>query len=72
MNRLIIEGYVIVFWMLLLIGLIGTLRSSKWPRLKLIWYDLWVGAYYDRAKKLFYVLPLPCLVVIFDWKKYDR
>jgi hypothetical protein len=25
------------------------------------WYDFWVGAYYDRAKRRLYVLPLPCI-----------
>lgn len=23
------------------------------------WYDLWVGAYYDRASRALYVCPLP-------------
>ncbi len=25
------------------------------------WYDLWIGAYYDRKAARLYVLPLPCL-----------
>lgn len=25
------------------------------------WYDLWVGAYWDRKTRQLYVLPLPCL-----------
>jgi hypothetical protein len=25
------------------------------------WYDLWIGAYWDRKAKVLYVLPLPCL-----------
>jgi hypothetical protein len=25
------------------------------------WYDLWIGAYWDRAGRKLYVLPLPCL-----------
>lgn len=25
------------------------------------WYDFWIGAYYNRAKRRIYVLPLPCI-----------
>lgn len=27
------------------------------------WYDLWIGAYYDRKARALYVLPVPCLGV---------
>lgn len=30
------------------------------------WYDLWVGAFYDREKRRLYVLPLPCLGIVID------
>ena len=30
---------------------------------KFAWYDLWVGAYYDRLEKTLYICPLPMLVV---------
>jgi hypothetical protein len=32
--------------------------------LEFIWYDLWIGVYIDRKKKIVYVNPLPCVV----WK----
>jgi hypothetical protein len=27
------------------------------------WYDLWVGAYWDRTNRVLYVCPLPCVVI---------
>ena len=30
---------------------------------KFAWYDLWVGVYIDRTKRVLYVCPLPTLLV---------
>ncbi len=27
------------------------------------WYDMWIGAYYDRAWRVLYVCPLPMVVI---------
>ncbi len=32
------------------------------------WYDLWVGAYWDKARRRLYVLPVPCLGVVIDFE----
>lgn len=32
------------------------------------WYDLWVGVYWDRAKRRLYILPLPCIGVVVEFK----
>jgi hypothetical protein len=31
------------------------------------WYDLWIGAYWDRANRRLYVLPLPMLGVVVEF-----
>jgi hypothetical protein len=33
--------------------------------IRFAWYDMWVGAYYDREKGTLYVCPLPCLLLTF-------
>ena len=38
-------------------------------RLVLAWYDLWIGAYYDRAQRRLYVFPVPCLGVVFELRE---
>jgi hypothetical protein len=32
------------------------------------WYDLWVGAFYDRKTRKLYILPLPCIGVVIQFK----
>lgn len=31
------------------------------------WYDLWVGAFWDRQKRRLYILPLPCIGVVIQF-----
>ncbi len=31
------------------------------------WYDLWIGAYWDKRHRRLYVLPLPCLGVVIQF-----
>jgi hypothetical protein len=33
------------------------------------WYDLWVGAFWDRQKQRLYILPLPCIGVVIDFRR---
>lgn len=38
-------------------------------KLKFIWFDLWVGFFYDVPKKTLYFCPLPCIVFIIQQMK---
>lgn len=31
------------------------------------WYDLWVGAFWDAAKRRLYVFPIPCLGLLIQF-----
>jgi len=31
------------------------------------WYDFWVGVFWDRQKRRLYVLPIPCVGLVFDF-----
>jgi hypothetical protein len=33
----------------------------------LAWYDLWIGADWDRKARKLYILPLPCVGVVIEW-----
>jgi len=35
----------------------------------LAWYDLWVGAYWDRKGRRLYLLPFPCVGVVIEFNK---
>ena len=36
------------------------------------WYDLWVGAYWDRAHRRLYVLPVPCVGFVIQFARPVR
>jgi hypothetical protein len=31
------------------------------------WYDFWIGVFWDCQKRRLYVLPMPCLGIVFDF-----
>lgn len=35
-------------------------------KFKFLWYDFWIGGFYDRHKKVFYFCPVPMCVFIFE------
>jgi hypothetical protein len=32
------------------------------------WYDLWIGAFWDRKLRKLYILPLPCIGIVLEFK----
>ncbi len=32
-------------------------------QLAFLWYDFWIGWFYDRTKKILYICPLPMCVI---------
>lgn len=32
-----------------------------------LWFDAWVGFFWDKAKRILYFAPLPCCVLKFDF-----
>ena len=35
------------------------------------WYDFWIGAFWDRAKRKLYILPVPMIGVVVDFGERD-
>lgn len=40
--------------------------SSPECRVIFAWYDLWVGAFYDRKRRVLYILLVPCVGI--EWR----
>lgn len=32
------------------------------------WYDLWIGAFWDRKSRKLYIMPLPCIGVVIEFR----
>ena len=37
-------------------------------RLFIAWYDLWVGAYWNRERRRLYICPLPCVCLMIQFR----
>jgi len=52
-------------------------KLKKHFTLRLLWYDMWIGAYWDRSSRCLYVCPLPMICIRFylspkNKKRYRR
>jgi len=35
------------------------------------WYDIWIGAFWDRKARKLYILPVPCLGIVIEFASLD-
>lgn len=42
----------------------------KYIGFELLWFDAWVGFFYDQKKRILYFCPLPCCV--FKWQAVEH
>ena len=61
--------FYIIFFMFAGVILIAVGDES---RIYFAWYDLWIGFYYDRSKRIIYYCPLPCLVIECKLSQWGR
>lgn len=50
----------------------GTIQKEREGQMKITvffaWYDLWIGAYWNRTFKVLYICPLPMIVIRISFK----
>ena len=44
----------------------------KYKGFEFLWFDFWVGWFYDQKKKVLYICPLPCCVFKFAAAEQTR
>ena len=47
-----------------LCGPVDMIQYARWSiRPIFAWYDMWIGAFYDKPRRRLYIFPIPCLGV---------
>jgi hypothetical protein len=41
-------------------------------KISFVWYDLWIGAFYDRKNNIIYVCPIPTILITLSFKKIEQ
>jgi|JI9StandDraft_1071089.scaffolds.fasta_scaffold365936_2 hypothetical protein len=53
-------------------GINKILFGRLFVRLFFAWYDLWIGAYWDRERRMLYLCPVPCFgIALKVFPKFD-
>ncbi len=69
MISLLVYGIIMLLtWLYFSVMLIISISffSVDYIGMEFLWYDFWIGIYYDRNKKIIYINPLPCVVVSYQ------
>ncbi|HUU54525.1 MAG TPA: hypothetical protein VMY87_06350 [Armatimonadota bacterium] len=45
------------------------LQIHRRVRIVLAWFDIWIGAYWNREKRRLYLFPIPCVGLRVDFAK---
>lgn len=51
---------------LVLMIIMDYIKRFTYLGMSVLWFDFWIGVYYDREKRFIYINPFPCFV--FKWR----
>lgn len=62
----------VVIWLIgfMLVDKYGNFRLTPKVSFKFVWFDLWIGFFYDSKKKWLYIIPFPTLCIIIKFNQF--